>query len=442
MNELLQLKICGIKNIDNEVTINFVNTTVDKGIKSVDRVKGIFGYNGAGKTAIITAVDIYKNIVIDAKYLQQHDVQEELCKIINYNIKKFSISVLYHLKDEMLLRHGVVLEYKDLIESYYIKEETISILSDRSINGKYKDIIKKNDNTLDLIDERFNSALISDIRGADLEMSSFVPYSIRRILSDSVVEEESSGFSVIKKLLLQIYFSANNIHVYLNQVDKHKGYKIDKEKIKEIYKALDYDKENYLENFADVYIDEEIISIDLLNYYEEENKKLEKFIKYFKPELKSIELIKREEKSLVHIRRLFKYEKYNVEYEFESSGIKQLVKLFGYLNKCASGGVVFVDEMDTNLNTAYFSALVSFFVNYSKGQLIFTTHNLEVMNSLKSKSKSILVLGIDSTIDVWVGKGNRSPIKDYLGGNIPNSPMNVEDFDFINIFFGEWKVCS
>lgn len=436
MEELLQLKICGIKNIENEVVINFINTIVGKRITSIDKVKGIFGYNGAGKTAIISAVDIYKNIVMDAKYLQQNDVQEELCKLVNYNIKKLSVGVLYHLKDDLLLKHTIVLGYKELIDSYYIKREEIAILSDRSINGKYKTIIEKNENQIGGVNKEFDSSLIDDIRGADLEMSSIVSYAVKKILSDESIEE-TIAYSIIKKLLFQIYFSANNIHVFLNQVDKHKGYKIDKEKIKEIYKTLEYDKDNYLGNFVDVYTDEEIISSNLLSIYEEENKKLEKFIKYFKPELRAIELIKQEEKNFIHVRRLFKYERYNVEFEFESSGIKQLVKLFGYLSKCASGGVVFIDEMDTNLNSAYFSALISFFANYGKGQLVFTTHNLEAMNSLKTKRKSILVLGVDSKVDIWVGKGNRSPVKDYLNGNIPNSPMNVEDFDFVNIFFGE-----
>ena len=152
---------------------------------------------------------------------------------------------------------------------------------------------------------------------------------------------------------------------------------------------------------------------------------------------KALELIKREDKNSYHVRRLFKYKNYNVEYEFESSGIKQLVTLFTYLLICANGGIVFIDEMDTNLNSAYFAAIISFFAQYGKGQLIFTTHNLEAMNSLKSHSKSILVLGENNSIDVWVGKGNRSPIKDYLNGNLPNSPMNIEDFDFVNIFFGD-----
>ena len=134
---------------------------------------------------------------------------------------------------------------------------------------------------------------------------------------------------------------------------------------------------------------------------------------------------------------MFKYEKYNVEYEFESSGIKQLVKLFTYLSKCANGGIVFVDEIDVNINAVYFEKLISFFRNYGNGQLIFTTHNIEAMNALKGQSRSILVLGEDNKIDVWVGKGNKSPVSDYIGGFFPHSPMNVEDFDFVNIFLGE-----
>ena len=59
------------------------------------------------------------------------------------------------------------------------------------------------------------------------------------------------------------------------------------------------------------------------------------------------------------------------------------------------------------------------------------------MNVLKSVSRSIVVLGNDNKIDTWVPIGNKSPINDYMSGKFPNSPMNVEYFDCINIFMGE-----
>ena len=98
MDEILQLKINGIKNIEKEVTINFVNTIVDSGIKNISRVKGIFGYNGSGKTALINAMDIYKNIMTSTNYLIQIDVIEELSKLINLNTKQFSLSILFKYK--------------------------------------------------------------------------------------------------------------------------------------------------------------------------------------------------------------------------------------------------------------------------------------------------------------------------------------------------------
>ena len=114
-----------------------------------------------------------------------------------------------------------------------------------------------------------------------------------------------------------------------------------------------------------------------------------------------------------------------------------MVKLFSFLSKCANGHIVFIDEIDSNINAVYFEKLISFFKNYGQGQLIFTTHNIEAMKALKNQSRSIVVLGVDNKLDTWIGKGNKSPISDYITGSFPNSPMNVEDFDFINIFMEE-----
>ena len=437
MEGILQIKINGIKNIENEICINFTNTIIEKGIKNIDKVKGIFGYNGAGKTAIITAIDIYKNIVTDINYLNQNDVKEELIKLINYKNKQLSLSVLYYVREDMLLKHSVKLVYKDFYGCYCIEKEEVAVLSDRSINGKYKTLLESNSGVLLGVDKELSSSLTDTLRGVDLEMCSFVPYAVKKAIKENQNKDTSVAYSSIEKILLQLFFNANKISVYLKQTDNHKNYKIDKNKLVSIMDILGQNKEEYINSFSDIYIDEEIIPTSFFKVYSDNNKKLTKFIQYFKPDLKTIELIKREDKNSYHVRRLFKYKNYNVEYEYESSGIKQLVKLFTYLLICANGGIVFIDEMDTNLNSAYFAAIISFFAQYGKGQLIFTTHNLEAMNSLKSHSKSILVLGENNSIDVWVGKGNRSPIKDYLNGNLPNSPMNIEDFDFVNIFFGD-----
>ena len=72
MNKVLKITTCGMKNISQDLTIDFANATINQGVKKVNNVKGIYGFNGAGKTAFITSVDLYKNIVTDSKYLLQN----------------------------------------------------------------------------------------------------------------------------------------------------------------------------------------------------------------------------------------------------------------------------------------------------------------------------------------------------------------------------------
>lgn len=81
--------------------------------------------------------------------------------------------------------------------------------------------------------------------------------------------------------------------------------------------------------------------------------------------------------------KIFRYCKKYINIEFESTGIRKLVRLYSALKACTNGGIVFIDEMDANLHDVYFTRFIEFFKNDSKGQLCFTTHNLEQINVLK-----------------------------------------------------------
>ncbi len=119
-----------------------------------------------------------------------------------------------------------------------------------------------------------------------------------------------------------------------------------------------------------------------------------------------------------------------INVEFESTGIKKLMRLYSILKSCANGSVAFIDEMDANLHDVYFTKLIEFFKNDSKGQLCFTTHNLELIDILKENSHSLDFISNDSRVYSWIKDGNKSPMKKYISGLIPYSPFNVESFDF------------
>lgn len=435
MGRVLQIRTSGMKNLSEEITIDFANLTIEKGINKLNNVKGIFGFNGSGKTALITSVDYYLRITTDPTFLLQKDTTRKLGRLLNFQTKRFDFSIVFECLHNLIIKHSIGVS-KNNNGSFFIQYESIGVSVGRTLNDEFKTIVKKDENSIfisshkDLADDS-----LEFLKNTDLTYSSILTKVIDKIIERSKNDKQYKA-SITEKVFADLFFSVNNIGVYLSNADMHNNYLFDKDVLDTLLSSLQALKDKK-ENWIDYYPAETVISKSSYEEYARDNKKLERFIKVFKPELKEIELEKSEDKDTYHVKRLFKYEKYNVEYEFESSGIKQLVKLFSHLSKCANGGVVFIDEIDVNINAVYFEKLISFFRKYGKGQLVFTTHNIEAMNALKGQSKSILVLGEDNKMDVWVGKGNKSPINDYFGGFFPNSPMNVEDFDFVNIFLGE-----
>lgn len=123
-----------------------------------------------------------------------------------------------------------------------------------------------------------------------------------------------------------------------------------------------------------------------------------------------------------------------VGYNNEYTGIKKLIQLFAYLNEMVEGGIVFIDEFDSNIHDVYLCALLEYLMEYGKGQLCFTTHNVGPMDVLKHHKKSIDFLSEDHEIYSWTTSGNYSPSKLYRNGMIEGSPFNIDSIDFIGIF--------
>ena len=435
MGRVLQIKTSGMKNLSEEITIDFANLTIEKGINKLNNVKGVFGFNGSGKTALITSVDYYLRITTDPTFLLQKDTTRKLGRLLNFQTKRFDFSIVFECLNNLIIKHSIGVS-RNNNGSFFIQYESIGVSVGRTLNDEFKTLVKKDENSISIASHKnLTDDSLEFLKNTDLTYSSILTRVIDKIIERSKNDKQYKA-SITEKAFADLFFSVNNIGVYLSNADMHNNYLFDKDVLDTLLSSLQALKDKK-ENWIDYYPAETIISKSSYEEYARDNKKLERFIKVFKPELKEIELEKSEDKDTYHVKRLFKYEKYNVEYEFEPSGIKQLVKLFTYLSKCANGGVVFIDEIDVNINAVYFEKLISFFRRYGKGQLVFTTHDIEAMNALKGQSKSILVLGEDNKIDVWVGKGNKSPINDYFGGFFPHSPMNVEDFDFVNIFLGE-----
>lgn len=440
ISNVLKLTTFGIKNIDKPISLYFSNKTIEKGIKKLTKVKGVFGYNGSGKTALMTSVLLYKKIVTDDRYLLQDVTTSKLKKLLNKKIQEFSFEVVFKI-EEKIVRHKIVLCFDSLENGYAIKNESIDVCKGRTLEENWERIVSSNDGIVTFpnkIKPDPNSEFDNFFK-ARFRFCSIVVSFAKFFASMSKKEGKQTLFGGRNKelslLLFSLFLSVLDTKVFLRDEDKHDSYFLDvKNTLSFIEKHVGFLKSP---DFCEDYIGSETVRKENITNYESKISRAAKFVKLFKPSLQKINLEKKENEEFYQVNKVFEYRDYSVDFEFESSGIKHLISMFDALEACANGSIVFIDEMDANINSVYFRKLIEFFQKYGEGQLCFTSHDLLVMTSLKKQGKSITFLGEDCEVDDWASFGNRSPINDYQNGFISHSPMNIEDFDFIPIFFPE-----
>ena len=174
-----------------------------------------------------------------------------------------------------------------------------------------------------------------------------------------------------------------------------------------------------------------------IDKYKDYIKRQAAFIRLFKPSLRDIEIRERLEGDYVRCHSIFIYDDAQLDFAFESTGIKKLANLFSCLERAANGGIVFVDELDANIAGACLTQLVRFMNEYGQGQLLFTAHAIDPMDALAEKSKAIYFIGEDNEVTAWTKNGTKKPQILYPRGLVPGIPFNMEPFDFLSSLLKE-----
>ena len=152
-----------------------------------------------------------------------------------------------------------------------------------------------------------------------------------------------------------------------------------------------------------------------------------------------IEIKKDENGDYYECENIMVYKNKRISEKYESTGIKKLIDLYAALCDLDEGKIVFIDEFDANIHDVLLEKLVQYAMQYAKGQLIFTTHNLGPMDVLQSAKNSIDFLSSDSRIVSWTKNGNYTAASQYKKGLIKYSPFNIEPFSFLGVFGDEQK---
>ena len=445
---LIKYSVKGTKAIDQLVSLSFYKKIIPKNADTqAYNIKGIYGMNGSGKSGIITSVEILKSLLIDSDYLNNPIVQQNLDAIINKKTSELFMEADYIIKRDQevigFYRYNVTL-LKGATGRYIISHEGLFTKKATSRSDAMHTIFEvDNGEIITLIEEtgrqKFHNDFINKTKNLLLTSSACSLFVEKFLLSVINIDE----YSFVRECLFQLFSFGMKIHVYLDQSDNHREYvaknalqcpegtERNKNEINYIISNLLRADNDWLDVIS---ITHKYISKEVYKTFEKMVNKLYEFLKIFKSDLQGIEIDKKENRDKWVCDLVMVYDSYKIHAEYESTGIKKLIQLFAYLNEMVEGGIVFIDEFDSNIHDVYLCALLEYLMEYGKGQLCFTTHNVGPMDVLKHHKKSIDFLSEDHEIYSWTTSGNYSPSKLYRNGMIEGSPFNIDSIDFIGIF--------
>lgn len=440
---MVNYTVQGVKTLEKKVSLSFYKKTIERNPKTQNyNIKAIYGINGSGKSAIIASIDILRNILINPGYLNNPIVQQNFEELVNKKSGKVDIitDFIVDIENQIrLFRYCIVIK-KDVNGKFIIAFENFSTRKATSKSEKMDNIYTVEDGELSFatnLDEMLEKNIISKTANL-LDSSSLCELFFEKIFMQLADKSEYVKSSFVRSLAC-LYIFGRKIHVYIDQSDDHREYFLRNtlqtmDDSKQIDLWFNHFVKTDCESLNIISVSKNVVNKDSYTHFKKDIDKLFDFIRIFKSDLQGIEIEKKQDKDNYICNLIMKYMDYAIDAEFESTGVKKLISLYTYLREMVQGGIVFIDEFDSNLHDVYLCALLEYLMEFGKGQLCFTTHNVGPMDVLKQNKKSIDFLSVDHQIHPWVKNGNYSPSKLYRGGMIEGSPFNVDSIDFIGAF--------
>ena len=444
---LLSITTSGMKNIAKPITIDFSKKT---GISSIqptgNNVTGIYGSNGAGKSAVIMSVLFAKGMTTKPDYLASDRAKNIIFTFLNKETNRFDFSITFADYDSEndnkvgnIYRYSLSLAFEGV--SAKIQSESLSLIRGRRLTGVESPVFSITNGVLSFFSKDphgFQSFIVE--KTLNVLTNSTLLSQFGRLLESILAARPELEEQKIPEFMYA-WFSANafmsSIAIHLEHQDEDVVYRPNE---KEIAKLQDMEperiKDNVLSNIKNVGKGIHRIPKEEYASYQKHVAKLTEFLRLFKPDLQKIEIERREDERYYYCSKVLVYPAYSISASCESTGIRKVLQMFPLLDAASNGNVVFIDELDANISGPYLEKLVLYMLHYGKGQLIFTAHSMDPMKVLV-KTKSLYFIGENNVVTYWANSGNYKPYILYPEGMIEGLPFNIDDFDFLSCFSSE-----
>lgn len=438
---LRNISIKGIKNLCNEVELIFSKKEINSfsELESYN-IKAIYGANGSGKTALVHAFDVLKNMITTNGYLYDSDNAKYLFELMNKECKSIEVKADFFMANESekpeIYNYEMKIAYKN--SSFEIAYEKYA----KKINEYAKEKIIIECANGEFLKYNLETSLKNKFTNL-LKKRSFAEIFLELyIKSFDKNEKIDDYFGSSLKVMEPLYDFVFGTRVILDAKDDH--YPAITDTTEKLQEFLKYKQENQelFKTAQETGYSSKLLTEDELKEYVEIAKKKTTFIQLFKPNIKDIKVESKmvkssKEETLFAVNDFIDYGNYSIDIELESVGIKKLINLYSSLKHVSEGGILVIDELDSHINDVYLVKLIEYISKYTQSQLIFTTHNVSPMETLKSKKNAIDFMSLSGKLTSWTQIGNYSPAKLYKKGLVQGLPFNIEADAFLGVFSNE-----
>jgi len=364
---LLEIEIINLKNVKNG-KINFLNSNIKETLTlQIGDILGIYGQNGSGKTTVIEALSILKSILVGMP------LDDDLKNLITYGEKNIELLFKFYIEIE---DKKYIVEYKIVIgktENNTITQTLIETPFSEDII-KLKKYNKNFSNEIDLL-----KILVIQGISKKMRVSSIFSEEIKVFLKDNtdliyiiealeyygnlnlfIVSNKEIGMITLNLLLPLKIKNLNSCGDLPIQIDKNESI---------IVNQLIYPSVENAINEINIVL-KRIIPDLQLKIEEQRKETLPDGNTNIIADLRSV----REGKP--------------ISLRYESEGIKRIISILGVLiagynqpSVCLA-----IDELDSGIFEYLLGEILEVLSSEIKGQLIFTSHNLRILEKIDKKN--------------------------------------------------------
>jgi len=385
-NQIMSIKL-------KSLTIEQIKNVEWGNIKFEDKneylnVVGVYGQNGSGKTTLVDVADMLKHLI------HNRSLPNNFAGMLNDNIAKVTVDI--EIPNELLLRYIVSLKKTD--QNNETKIEVVKEEIQTRVLEKYKKIKHlatydcSNDELLILnVPEKAGSQdalqIISDL-SSEKQTSFLFSTSFKKLIRTKSKSTEKSSFSELNHAIEIFYQFSKNLRIYTSEYAGLIS--------ANIFAPVSI---NYRKDDQEVHgvlpftlrANSGFVPKSKIHLYENVIKQINILLPEIIPGL-TLEMIQEEirldKEENEEVRLAFNSKRGDAKFSlhYESDGIKKIIAMINFLVEVYNDEniIAFIDELDAGVYEYLLGELISVISTGAKGQLVFTSHNLRILEMLET----------------------------------------------------------